>query len=105
MSKPSWLYNDFYCTFMYKLANSSMYADYYVRVTGINKRHARKVLFRLLNKKYKKTMSHIRIENYPFLPMRFAEEYEYSSKFFWSDQDVLYGTENKLKIIAQTFAS
>ncbi len=32
MAKPSWLYNDFYCTFMYKIPNSSMYADYYVRV-------------------------------------------------------------------------
>ncbi len=69
-------------------------------LTGINKRHARTVLFKLLNKKYKKTMSHIRIDNYPFLPMRFAEEYEYSSKFFWSEQDVLYGSENKSKIIA-----
>ena len=32
MAKPSWLYNDFYCTFMYKIPNSSMYANYYVRV-------------------------------------------------------------------------
>lgn len=91
MSKPSWLYDYFYCEFMYKLPNSSMYANHYVKIVAANKRHARKVLFKLIDKKLKKTMTHIRITNYEFLPMSKAEQYDYSCKYFWSEQDYISG--------------
>jgi hypothetical protein len=82
------LWETYYISFLY-IPNKkymSIYNSCFVVVNSKNKRHARKVLFKLLPNKYKVKICNIKITDYPYLPDDLiAIEYD-RPRHFWENQ-------------------
>lgn len=75
--------------------NHKMYTSGYVVLNAVNKRHARKILFKMLPKARKKGLSDIKIESFPFTPYHNIPDLDYDNydrkiKQFWSEQDYIH---------------
>jgi hypothetical protein len=95
MSKPSIFWNTWYIQYDYQPSKKhTLYTCGYVVLNAVNKRHARKILFKMLPKDRKKGLSDIKIESYPFTPYHNIPDlecgnYERKIKEFWSEQDYI----------------
>lgn len=79
---------NYYITFLYIFSEGPMYASKYVIVKAVNKRHARKVLFKYLPKRFKRGICRIYITDYRYLPWDKVDNFD-GPNHFWGEQDNL----------------
>lgn len=73
----------------------SLYTSGYIVISAVNKRHARKILFKVLPKSRKRGLCNIKIESYQFRPYHNIPNldygnYEHHINEFWCEQEHEY---------------